>query len=482
MSLKRKALSGLVWTYGQQFSTQLINFVINLVLARILFPSDFGTISLLTVFISISNVIIGGGLTSSLIRKKDANKDDYNTVFIFNIVTALLMYTLIFSVSPLIENFYKADQLSLVLRVYSICLIISSFGIVQRGILIKQLNFKKETLITLPSIIISGVVGVIMAYTDFGVWSLVWSAIIKNAINVLQLWLYSDWKPNFRFHKEKFSFHFQFGYKYTSIEIIRTVFTNIYPMILGRGFSLKEVGLFKQADVLRLLPYSNIVSSVNRVAFPLYVEVQDDPVRLKSLHGKLTLILFTILCPVFIYMAILSEDILILFFSKKWIEAAPFLSILSFGSLLSVINFNNLNVLSAKGKVNLILRIEIIDKVIFLLLVAICLYFKLGIIMLLLAEIVRGVISAILKEFFCSKELGTPFGMQLLGLLFPFVATLISGFIVFYCHKILAENTSLYFIRVAVPVLVGLFIYLISIWLFRRSLIKDAVNIITKKA
>lgn len=481
MSIKKKALSGLVWTYAQQFGSQLINFLINLVLARLLFPSDFGTISLLTVFISISNVLISGGFTASLIRKKEADENDFNTIFILNIFSAIVIYVLIFLIAPFVEEFYKAKDLSTVLRIYSLTLIISSFGIVQRIILVKQLNFKKETLIALPSLIVSGIVGITMAIVGFGVWSLVWSAIARGFVNVMQLWWYSDWKPNLTFSKEKFRSHLGFSTKFTSVELIRSLFANIYPIILGKGFSLTEVGLFKQADALRLLPYSNIVSSVNKVTFPLYVQIQDEPERFKNLHSKMTLILFTIMCPIFVYMSVVPKDILVLFFTDKWVDAAPFLSILSIGCLFSVVNINNLNVLNAKGKVNLILKIELIDKIIFIVLISVCLVFKLGIIYLLYAEIIRNLISMLLKEYYCSKELEIPFGNGLWNLVFPFIATALSSIVVYFSNQYIAGLSDVYLIRVLIPIGLGMVLYLGFICVFRRDILNEALLIIGKK-
>lgn len=473
MSLKRKALSGLIWTYGQQVGTQVINFVINIILARILFPSDFGMIGLLYVFITISTIIIDGGFTASLIRNKTADEKDYNTVFIINVLTAFVLYSLIFLFSPLIETFYKVEGLAKILRIFSLSIVISSFGIVQRTILIKQLDFRRETIIALPSIVLSGAVGIAMAYGGFGVWSLVWSLVIKNLANVVQLWYYSEWKPNFVFYKERFSHHFKFGFQFTFVEIIRAFFANIYPIILGKSFSISEVGLYRQADLLRLLPYSNIVSSVNKVAFPLYSEIQDDLTRLKNLHERFTQVLFTLLCPVFIYMAIFSEDIIILIFTEKWIQAAPFLSILSIGSLLSVININNLNVLNAKGKIRVVLNIEIIDKTLFVLLLITCLILKTDILILISVELVRALFSAILKEHYCSRELKVPFGSQLRRLILPFVFTLSSAILAYWFNLYLSSISASYLFRICFPVALGAICYVLLICVFQKQFVKE---------
>ena len=481
MSLKSKAFSGLLWTYGQQFSTQILNFIINIILARLLLPSDFGTIGLLYVLISISTVLIEGGLSASLIREKYVDSNDYNTVFIFNIFSALILYFIIYISAPSVENFYDALGLSEIIRVYSLTLIISSFGIVQRVILIKALNFRKEAIINLPSIIISGIIGILLAYNGFGVWSLVWPPILRTFFNVIQLWIYSAWKPNFKFYKDKFLHHFDIGYKYTLTEIIRNLFSNIYPIILGKSYSLKEVGLYKQADLLRLLPYSNIVSSVNKVAFPLFSEINEDQNRVKSLHEKFTVILFVILCPIFVYMALLSKDVITFFLTDKWIDAEPLLTILSFGSLLSVININNLNVLNARGKMKLVLKIEIIDKSFFLFLLAVCLYLNLSLYLLIMAEILRGVVSTLLKDYYCSKELGVRFGCQLQVLFKPLMFTLISGILVYTSNYLLSTIVNSKFLLLLIPVTLGISCYIGLIYLFQKKILQDIFSIFFKK-
>jgi len=227
MSLKKQAISGMIWTFSQQFGSQLISFIVGIILARLLLPSDFGVIAMFGVVVAIAGALVEGGMTSSLVRTNEVDDKDLSTVFWFNIAVAFGVYWIIFFTAPLISRFYEVEILTPVIRVYSIIIFINAFVGVQSTRFVKNMDFKTLFKIRLPSLIIGGVVGVWMAWKGFGIWALVFYPIVQSTISTIQFWLYSKWRPSFLFDKEKYKFHFNYGYKLTLSDVLNTIFKNI---------------------------------------------------------------------------------------------------------------------------------------------------------------------------------------------------------------------------------------------------------------
>src|SRR6218665_1523318 len=323
MSLKKQALSGVVWTFAEQFGSQIINFVINILLARILLPTDFGTIAMFSVVVSIASTLLDGGMASSLVRTNDTTEDDLSTVFWFNVAVSLVLYFLIFLLAPFIADFYKQPILNIIIRVYCLTLLVNSFVVVQKVHFIKELKFNIAFKIQLPSLILGGISGVLFAYLGFGVWALVISAIVQNFIFTIQHWFYSDWRPKFIFSREKFKFHFHYGYKMSLSGLLNIIFTNIYTIIIGRFFSVQQLGFYNRADSLKQLPLSNISTALNKVTFPLFAKISHDDARLKEVYKKLMKLVIFIIAPVLSIMVVSAEPLIRTLLTEKWVPMVP---------------------------------------------------------------------------------------------------------------------------------------------------------------
>src|SRR5690554_4178632 len=226
MSLRKKTINGVFWTFSQQFGVQAINFIVQILLARLLLPEAFGLIAMIQIFMSIGQALMDGGMTSSLIRTKDPDQRDYSTVFFINLISSILIYILLFIVAPYISSFFNQPLLTLVIRVYTFSFIIQALVGVQTTRLTKEMNFKLQMYMQIPSTIFGGLVGVILAYKGFGVWSLVWMHLITTFLFMLQHWFKTNWRPSFVFDKHKFKYHFNFGYKITLSALLTSVYTN----------------------------------------------------------------------------------------------------------------------------------------------------------------------------------------------------------------------------------------------------------------
>jgi len=243
-NLKSKSINALFWSALQAFSSQGVTFVVSIILARILSPSDFGLVAMVMVFVVIGEAIINSGLSQSLIRNKEVSNSEYSSVLLFNIIISILIYSIFFIVAPYISDFYNQPLLKNIIRIYFVVFIIKSFSIVQNTILIKSLNFKSYFVVTLPSVILGGVSGLFFAINGYGVWSLVYSAIIQSLAETIQYWLVSKWRPN---RDIKFSIvksHFRYGYKLTLSSFINAILSNFQSILIGKYFSPKLVGIF----------------------------------------------------------------------------------------------------------------------------------------------------------------------------------------------------------------------------------------------
>jgi len=433
MSLRKQATSGLLWTFGQQFGTQIISFAISIVLARLLSPSDFGTIALFSVVTAVASTLVDGGMASSLIRAKQIDDKDLSTVFWFNFATAILLYFLIFLIAPLIADFYKIKELTLLVRIYCIILIINSLVTVQGVTFLKQLDFKTGFKVQLPSQIIGGVSGILFAYYGFGVWSIVYYTLLQNIAATTQLWFYSKWRPSRTFDKEKFREHFGFGYKLTLSVVLSTIFNNVYTVIIGKMFSPMQLGFYNRADSLKQLPVSNLSNALNKVTFPLFSKLKDDDVKLKEVYKKLMKLVVFIIAPTLCLMIVIAHPLINILFTAKWLPAVPYFQVLAIAGILYPVHAYNLNILKVKGRTDLFLRLEIIKKL--LIVVVLLISLRYGIMGLIWGQACSSFLAFFINTYYTGKFLNYGAVDQILDLLPTLILSGTIGIIFFYFNK-----------------------------------------------
>ena len=253
-SLKQKTISGVLWSCVERFSVQGIQFVIMVIMARILLPSDYGMIGMLAIFIAIAQTLIDSGFSNALIQKKDRSEIDYSTVFYFNIVVGIILYFILFFSSPLIARFYNTPELTGLTRVLALNLFINSLAVVQRAILSIKIDFKTQAKASFSAAIISGIVGIVMAYTGFGVWSLAVQTVLNAFVNTVLLWIFSKWIPLKVFSFESFKKLFAFGSKLLASGLLDTIYRNIYTIVIGKKFASTDLGYFTRADQFAQFP------------------------------------------------------------------------------------------------------------------------------------------------------------------------------------------------------------------------------------
>ena len=362
-SLKKQAISGIIWTFAQQFSVQIINFVVQIILARLLMPEDFGLIAMIIVFISIGQRLMDGGMTTSLIRTKNPDQLDYSTVFVTNFLISIGIYFLVFAAAPLIADFYDQKILENILKVFALTFVIRSFVAVHVAKLTKEMDFKTQMKLQVPSTIVGAIVGVVMAYTGYGIWSLVWLNLTQTIVFTIQNWIFIKWRPSLVFNKRRFKYHFDFGYKMTLSGLLDTVYNDAYRIVIGKFFSPASVGYFNQAESMRLFPVNQLASVMGKVTYPLFSNIKGD-IQLKNAYKQTMKLVFFVVVPMMMILIVTGRELFAFLFGEKWLPAVPYFQVLAFASVIKPLTTYNLNVLKVKGRSDLFLKLEVYKKII----------------------------------------------------------------------------------------------------------------------
>ena len=363
-SLKHKTVKGVGWSFIDNLSSSGVSFLVGLVLARLLTPSEYGIMAILTIFIAVSNSIVDSGFSNALIRKTDAKRVDYNTVFLFNLVVSGLLYVVLFFAAPAISVFFKESLLVEVMRVIGWVLVINALAIIPRTLFVKNVDFKTQTKVSLIASVSSGVLGIGMALAGMGVWSLVGQQLSRQLLNTLFLWIYSTWRPIWEFSLQSFRELFGFGSKLLLSGLLDTVFKEIYSLVIGRCYTSAQLGQYTRANQFNQIFSSNLTTVIQRVSYPVLSSIQDESDRLREAYRKVikSTMLITFAC--MLGLAAVAKPLIVILIGEKWLPAVGFLQIICFSGMLYPLHAINLNILQVKGRSDLFLKLEIIKKII----------------------------------------------------------------------------------------------------------------------
>lgn len=442
-----------------------VGLVVQLSLARLLFPSDFGTVAMLAVFIGISQAVSECGLTNALIRKQDCSHEDYSTAFLMSLIISLILYLILFIVSPYIADFYHMDLLNDLLRVYALVFIIDSMKIVQYAKLSKVLNFKAITKASALASIISGILAIIMAFAGFGAWALVCQALMSSFINFIILSYEVRWRPVILFNVKSFKYLWGFGSKMLLTGIISRIYSNIYNLVIGRFYNSAILGVFNNGKTYaEFYPY--LIDGVFlKNSLPILSEYQDDNIRLCDLYRKFIRLVCFLTFPVCFIVFVLARPIVLFFFTEKWLDAVPYLQIFALSSLLIPANNINLNMLQVVGRTDYTLKAEIIKKTIGFVLVFILLPF--GPKYLAVGCGIMSLVAYSVNFFYAKLALGVSLKTQLLDILGIFIASIISSFPVYF---VFLFNLPDIVILVIGSVIAGVIYYILTKYIFKLDI------------
>lgn len=462
-SLKSSAVNGAIWTGIEKFSRHAVQFVIGIILARLLSPNDFGVIGMLAIFIAIAQTFTDSGLSSALIQKKDRTEVDCSTMFFFSIGVGVLFYLLLYATAPLIADFYNMSILTDVTRVVALSIILSGLTAVQNARLTIELRFRTLSLIAIISMVVTGATGLILAYSGWGVWALVFQALAGQVVTSICTWYCSRWLPKLEFSMDSFKQLWGFGSKLLVSGLINTIYDNFYTLVIGKKFTSAEVGFYNRGNHFALLPTKTVQDMAIKVNFPILAKMQDDDERLLGAYKKLLTVPLYILYPVLVCMAVTAEPLVIVLIGEKWLPCVPIMQVLCIGYMFSPLTHINLNLLYVKGRTDLVLKLEFIKKPIAFLILFASIPF--GIIVMVIGKAIYEFIAFSFNCYYTGKILNYGEWKQLKLLLPTFINCAVMAAVIYL--------SMLPFTLPIVKLCVGVSVGFISYWLF-SIVTKDA--------
>jgi len=428
MELKRKAIIGLSWSFLDNFVGQTISVIVGIVLARLLSPAEFGVLGIIIFFTVIFGSFVDSGFGSALIRKKDCSQTDCSTVFIFNLVVSIFLYGLLYLMAPFAEYFFNEPGLTAILRVAGVVLVINAISAVQHTLMVKRIDFKTKTKISVTSDTLAGVIAIIMAYNGFGVWSLVWRNVLGNSFAAIMLWLLNSWRPTSVFSLKSFRELFGFGYKLALSGLIDTIYRNIYYPIIQKVFSSATLGFYTIAEKYTNLFSSTLTSIIQRVSFPVLSTVQDDTDQLRWGFHKILISTMMITFALMLGLAAVAKPLIVILIGEEWLPCVLYLQLMCFSTMLYPLQAMNLNIITISGRSDLFLKLEIIKKTINIPLIFVGIY--LGVEALLIGAFICSIISCFLNTHYSAKLMDFSAKDQLISILPFFAVSLIVSLLV----------------------------------------------------
>lgn len=472
---------GLIWSGIERFSTQGVNFVFTFIIARQLQPSDYGLIAMLGIFMALAQTFIDSGFFNALVQKQDRTKEDYSTVFYFNIVVAILIYLLLVSVSDEIASFYNQPLLVDLIIWVSFNFVISSFSTVQRAILTIGLDFKRQAWISLSSVFISGVIAVFMAYKECGVYTLVFQGLIKNFINVLLLWFSSSWRPSLIFSIQSFKKLFGFSSKILLGGFIANIYTNSYTLLIGKFFPASDLGLYNRAETISKFPACNFTNILVRVFYPIECELQNEMEILQDKFYYFLRMTSFLVFPIMLGICALAEPIVRLTLTDKWIDTVPFIRIMCVAYMWDPIMRMTVDLLNVKHRSDLTLRSEMVKKIIAFLILFLSL--SGGLIVVCFGLILYSIFDLIIVTYFTKTILPlVSFKQEMLVLLPYLLRSAFMGVCVYSLKWFIFDDLFLLLLGVLVGFIVYISISLLTHVPESKLLIKKIINIVYSRS
>ena len=451
---------GFIWSALERFSIQGISFFLSIIIARIVSPSSYGMIVMIQVFLSFSQLFIDSGFANALIQKKNRTEIDYYTVFIFNMVVAISIYCILFLAAPYIADFYNEPQLTNITRVISLNLILSSFSIVQRTRLTINLDFKTQTKAGLIAVIISGIVGIICAYSGMEVWALVIQSLLSTTIIALALMCFSRWMPKLQFSRKSFNGLFKYGSKLLANNILTSIYINISNLVIAKKYSSADLAFYNRAFTLSQFPSTSIAEVLNRVIFPIMTKVQDNRDKLKECYFKYLHLSHYIILPLMGLLIVFAKPLVIVLLTEKWLPMVPYLQIFCLNFMLFPIMQQSGNTVAAIGNVGILLKYQFLKRSISLLILLFTI--SMGIPAICIGIVVSSVFEVCINVFIEKKEIGIGY-MEQIKTQMDVILLTIGSCIVAYLTTLIIDSSLLQLISGG---LLGVIIYFIGTYLF----------------
>lgn len=472
-TLHQKAKSATKWSAVDVFMRQGIQFGISMVLARLLTPEDFGVIAMLALFVGVAGVFIDGGFSSALIQRQDTTPTDESTVFYFNLGMGTVATLVLCMAAPWIAAFFKQPALQGLTYMMAASLIVNAFGSIHSTLLTKEMNFKTTAKVGMVGALSGGVTAIYMASQEYGVWSLAGSTLASSIITVLLLWLWHPWRPVWTFKFSSLQSFFGFGGYQMALSLLDTFATNFYSILIGKLYSVRDVGFYNRANSTQKLPITVVMGIVNRVAFSTFSQVSEDKARLaRGLRQAQAMVMFVNI-PLLVGVIILAEPLVLSLFGGQWMVCVPILQVLGLGGLILPLQSLNLNVLKAQGRADLNFKIAIYKKIFAISLMITCSFY--GIMAIAWAQVAIAVFAYFMNTHYTKILLGYSGFQQLADLRVNFMAVIPMGIVIY-----LMNGVTLFppLIKLLVISVVGCAIYLLTCRLVCRDLLVQCLSMV----
>ena len=418
ISLKQKTIKGTMWKFSERISAQLVNFIVSIILARLLLPDDYGVIALVSVFITICDKLVVSGFATSLIQKKDADNIDFSTVFFFSLITSLILYVALFFSAPFIADFYSAYNRELlinVIRVMGIQIIITAINSVQNAYVSRTMQFKKTLWSTVISTVLSATIGIIMALTGYGVWALVAQYCVQAASTTVVLWIVVRWRPQIKFSIKRFKALYSYGWKIFAASMIKVLYNDLRSIVIGKAYSPADLAYYNKGQSFPQLIESNVGGTIDSVLFPAFSKKQDSKAEMLSILRRAIKTSTYVLMPLLAGLAAVAAPLVEILLTSKWLECVPYMQIICFTFMFMPIEIDNLQAIKAMGRSDLVMMLEIIKKVVGVALLVFSIPF--GIKAIAFSMLVGAIINAIIDAVPNRKLLGYKFSQQFIDIL-----------------------------------------------------------------
>lgn len=470
-SIKSKTIKGVAWSSVEKIFSNIISFILGILIARILSPEDYGIIGILMVFVTFSNIFIDGGMSVALIQKTECTDEDYNTAFLYNFCVSVLIYIGLFFSAPFISSFFDNDIFTPLLRVISLSIIISSISAIQSTKLQRDLDFKSLSISSIFSCVIAGVAGLFAAIIGLSVWALVIQQLVMCIVKTIILVWITSWKPQKRISKKSFNELFSFGSRLIVTNLLAKIYDNLFPLIIGKIFPMSILGNYTRGQHFAQMPVSILQEVFQRVSFPIMSSIKSDKERLSKLYRLYIEMTSAIVFPLMFILVLIAKPLILLVLTDKWVDAYPFMQILCVGFMFNHISAINLNLLFVEGRSDLALKLEIVKKTVAISILFISLIW--GIWGICIGQAIYAFIATILNSKYTKRIIGLSYWSQLKDYVFYWVYSFLSLII---SYELLSMFDGL-LMKIILGILFYCIVYAIINWFFKTNLLCNFINI-----
>ena len=471
-TLKKNTITGFFWMFAERIGAQLVSFIVSIVLARILMPEDYGVISLVTVFITICNVFVGGGFGNALVQKNEADDLDFSSVFYFSFFFSLIMYLGIFFLAPYLAEFYHMPLVCPVVRVMGVRIVIASFNSIQRAYVSRTLQFKKFFWSTIFGTVISAIIGIVMAYQGYGVWALVGQYLTNTAIDTVVLFITVKWHPKIMFSFQRLKTLISYGWKVLVGSLIDALYEDFRSLYIGKLYSAQDLAFYTRGRQFSNLIVSNVNSAIMSVLFPVMSKKQDNRVELKAMTRRSIKISSYVMMPILFGLAAVAEPLVRLVLTDKWIPCVAFFQVLCFYFALMPIQTANLQAIYAMGRSDIALKLNIIKKTVGFLIILFSA--RISVLAMAYGGILIGIVASMVNAYPNKNLLGYGYREQIKDIIpHVFMSGVMSVFVIAISFLKIPVMLTL-----IIQVIVGALIYIILSKLFKVDSFEYILNIV----